>query len=94
MKKKRKMLLLLPMCCLFLAGCSKKISIVYHSTGGSNFQTVTKEQSELSTYELPTPTKEGYTFEGWYFDSELTNKYDVNKLQAGGVLLNYMQNII
>ncbi len=27
---------------------------------------------------IPTPSKAGYTFEGWYIDAELTMKYDFN----------------
>lgn len=29
---------------------------------------------DAAVYNLPTPTKEGYTFDGWYLDSEFTNK--------------------
>ena len=29
---------------------------------------------DAAVYNLPTPTKEGYAFDGWYLDSEFTNK--------------------
>ena len=44
---------------------------------------------------LPNPTKAGYTFEGWYEDSELTNKVNENTLvteQMTDLYANYTPN--
>ena len=36
---------------------------------------------------LPTPTKTGYTFMGWYTDEELTNKASLSKMPAESITL-------
>ena len=54
--------------------------IIYHSTKVKEGEKVT----------VPTnPTKEGYTFQGWYTDYELTSKFDVNSVVKGGNLVLY-----
>ena len=46
-------------------------SITYEENGGTT-QTDLTEQTVLPT-PLPTPTRSGYTFLGWYYDSSFTN---------------------
>ena len=51
--------------------------INFDSMGGSKINQVSLCRNCKSTYklyELPTPTKVGYKFEGWYSDSKLTTK--------------------
>lgn len=49
-------------------------TITYNSNGGSACASITGEyNSSIST---PTPTKDGYTFGGWYIDSELTTQFN------------------
>lgn len=46
-------------------------SVFFHSNGGSDVATITQDyQTEIFAPE--NPTKEGYTFEGWYEDESLT----------------------
>ena len=47
---------------------------------GHGVQIPSQSVSSVSTAVEPTPapSEEGYTFEGWYADAGLTNKYDFN----------------
>ena len=49
----------------------EEITIEFDSDGGSNFEKINIKKDEHIT--LPTPTKEGYNFIGWYLDSKLVN---------------------
>ncbi|MGE7694313.1 InlB B-repeat-containing protein [Lysinibacillus sp. NPDC094177] len=54
---------------------ANKCKINFDSNGGTNVPDVTTNYN--TTIEAPTaPTKEGYTFEGWYKESELTNAWN------------------
>ncbi len=56
-------------------GENSKLTVKFETNGGSNVaqQAVAKG----GTVKEPTaPTKEGYTFDGWYTDAELTTKFD------------------
>ena len=68
--------------CLMLSSCQNEINHLYifhtYSEQEIKSKLVNKEEKEL--YQLPTPEKEGYTFEGWYLDSKLTNKYSPDKV--------------
>jgi uncharacterized repeat protein (TIGR02543 family)/LPXTG-motif cell wall-anchored protein len=58
---------------IIASGVAKTYTIAYNLNGGS--QTGAPENFTFGTAViLPTPTKTGYTFGGWYTDSELTNK--------------------
>ncbi len=52
---------------------AKELTVTFDPNGG----TVDKETKEViygSTYgELPIPTREGYTFDGWYTESEVNS---------------------
>ena len=47
-------------------------TITYNTNGGSGTMTPTSYTIETATFDLPTPTKTGYTFEGWYENAEFT----------------------
>jgi len=47
-------------------------TITYNTNGGSTVPDL-PEQTALPN-PLPTPTKSGYTFLGWYYDSDFTNE--------------------
>ena len=50
-------------------------TITYNLNGGTNpSDAKTKYNVETENYTLPTPTRTGYEFEGWYSDSSLTTK--------------------
>jgi uncharacterized repeat protein (TIGR02543 family) len=49
-------------------------TITFSSDGGTNLTAITQDYDTVVL--APTePTKEGYTFDGWYRDSELTSEY-------------------
>ena len=58
-------------------------TVIYHSNNNQHFDCVTLEREELNTLNLPEPTREGYSFEGWFFDSEYENEFDISKLVEG-----------
>ncbi|MBO5440356.1 MAG: InlB B-repeat-containing protein [Clostridia bacterium] len=47
----------------------EKVTISFNSNGDSDIQDIV--QTVNHSYELPVPTKLGYTFEGWYYGDEL-----------------------
>lgn len=47
-------------------------TVTYNSNGGSSIPK-TSDVTQLPN-PLPIPTKSGYTFEGWYYDSDFTNE--------------------
>lgn len=51
-------------------------NIYYHLDGGKNASNPTTYNVESNSIKLGTPTREGYTFNGWYTDSAFTNKVD------------------
>ena len=69
--------------CIF-AACDKvgaqdsnEISISFNSMGGSSVQAITIEKGKPIS--LPTePTKEGYVFDGWYYDENYSTAYKVS----------------
>ena len=50
----------------------KSYSITYNLNGGSGTMTPTSYNINTATFNLPTPTKTGYTFAGWYDNANLT----------------------
>lgn len=48
--------------------------ISFESNGGGTFESIIISSYPLKNYDLPTPTKEGYNFVGWYYDTKLKNK--------------------
>ena len=76
--KKFKIGVLALIACLFLTGCGctnnklTEFTVTFDSNGGTNVSSVVVTKDE--TVSEPTnPTKDGYTFNGWYLDGE---KYD------------------
>ncbi len=53
--------------------------IVSFETNGGNGLNNLSVVYDTRLAELPTPTKEGYTFGGWYHDMALTNTWDITK---------------
>ena len=53
---------------------SEDCSIIFDSNGGSNVPSQTVKRSNKATEPTP-PVREGYTFTGWYTDSDCTNKW-------------------
>ena len=88
----RKLLLILAF--LFLAvgiaSCtgSEKISITFEENGGVEVEDMEISISSTSV-QLPTPTRDGYTFDGWYLDEALTQPFTLASLltQSGALTL-------
>ncbi len=62
----------------------KKYTIKFETDGGN---TIEAEKTNGKITEPETPEKEGYTFDGWYTDKELTKKFDFDKAVSGNVTL-------
>ena len=65
---------------------SKKYTVTFDTTGGSTVDKMTIEENSSIT-EPTAPTKEGYTFDGWYTDKELSSKYDFAEKVSGNITL-------
>ena len=60
--------------------------ILFESNGGSSVNSQTVKKGEKVT--RPTePTKSGYSFGGWYTDSECTSMYNFDNIVTGGMTL-------
>ncbi|MDY0063990.1 MAG: leucine-rich repeat protein [Bacilli bacterium] len=61
-------------------------SIAFVSNGGTDVDTITQDYSTaVSTPSAP--TKEGYSFSGWYEDSELSNPYTFTTMPSESITL-------
>lgn len=60
----------------------KNLTISFDTLGGSNIEDIKITSKEFTVFKIDPeiPTKENYTFVGWYYDSGLTNKIDTNAL--------------
>ena len=56
-------------------------------------QTYSQVKSGKTVIEPTAPTKEGYTFDGWYTDSELTTKYEFTNIVNSNIVLYAKFNI-
>ena len=61
-------------------------TIYFNSNGGSTVEEIDAQYNEEITAPEE-PTKEGYTFKGWYTDQECTNKYVFNKMPNHNITL-------
>lgn len=80
MKKFRKSLLIASLACAvslsagLMSACEEKSSVTYefNTNGGQTISSV--EVEEGTQYTLPIPTWEGYRFEGWYVNQDLSGE--------------------
>ncbi|SEI90718.1 InlB B-repeat-containing protein, partial [Streptococcus equinus] len=68
---------------LYVYYTRKNYTLSYNSTGGSYIAPVEGHYGETISLASTTPTKEGYTFDGWYDNPELTGN-----VISGDVVLN------
>ena len=64
---------------------NKQYKIVLEENGGSTVNDVVAYAGSAIT--LPTPIKDNYTFEGWYYDAEFTTKFELNIMPSNNVTL-------
>ena len=62
-----------------------KYTITFNSNGGSSAESITDDYNASVT--LPTPTKEGHAFDGWYSDESLNAEYISDKMPAENITL-------
>ena len=63
-----------------------KYTVTFNSNGGSEVKA--QEVENGKTVAKPTnPTRDGYTFKGWYTDSALTKEYDFKTVVTGNLTL-------
>ena len=68
---------------LILTSCTRKIfTITFETNGGSTVESIQVPFNEIAI-QPENPTKEGYSFIGWYLDSGLNYKYDFNSKVEG-----------
>lgn len=58
-------------------------TFVYHPNNNEHYSNVTLERNELNNLNLPEPTREGYAFEGWFFDANFENHFVLENVQEG-----------
>jgi uncharacterized repeat protein (TIGR02543 family) len=77
-----------------LTGCtSSNVTITYDSVGGSSIasRSVSDTTTEL---ELPTPTKEGYNFDNWYYDSSYSQIVDKTVIPTESITIYAKWSVI
>lgn len=63
--------------------CSKSYTVTFDTDGAQSYEAISVRPAQK--IELPpTPVKEGYTFEGWYYDDK---KFDENTLIFDNITL-------
>lgn len=78
-------------CISFTGGA---FNIFFNTNGGNEIENmhVGIAVSPDSYQDLPTPVKEGYKFEGWYYDKEFTNKVEVKNSKDIKPIPEYNKN--
>ena len=86
----RKLLTLLAFLLIFLTACNQtaEIKITFIENGGVELEDLTIKTTDTSVT-LPTPVRDGYTFDGWFTDEDLTLPFTIAALltQSGGITL-------
>ena len=69
-------------------------TITFNSNDGSSVESQNVNAGEKLTEPTPAPTKEGFTFDGWYEDSTFSKKFDFNTPITDNMTLyaNWIEN--
>lgn len=67
-------------------GAASEFSVKFVTNGGSEAKTITVKKNQ-TIGKLPTVTKEGYTFAGWYTDKNLTKAFDESSVITKSITL-------
>lgn len=68
---------------------SELCTLIFHGEDGTEGGREELPLESLSDYELPVPAREGYLFEGWYTDRDLTLPFDSATIATGGEISLY-----
>ena len=86
----RKLLTVLAFLLIFLTACNQttEFKITFIENGGVALEDLTIKTTDTS-FDLPTPVREGYTFDGWFTDEALTLPFSIASLltRSGGITL-------
>ena len=63
---------------LYAKWTENKYTVTFDTKGGNTIAPVTVKEGEKVSEPTPAPTKEGFTFDGWYQDVTLNTKFDFN----------------
>jgi uncharacterized repeat protein (TIGR02543 family) len=91
MKRIIKLLTFIPVF-LVLISCTATYTVSFNSNGGSTIESISVDEG-TSVLEPTQPTREGYTFGGWYSDSTLNTSYDFSSPVMGNITLQADWNI-
>ncbi len=58
--------------CALVVACDNSLTVSFNTDGGSSIEAVKVENG--AQYELPTPEKDGYRFEGWYLAQDFSGE--------------------
>lgn len=70
--------------CLTACSSAGKVTIKFDSMGGTSVSSQ-KVSSDTEKLELPSPTKKGYVFGGWYYDDACTQQVDIEVIPKENV---------
>lgn len=86
--KKIKLGVIFLVCALFITACScsKKFTVEFDSNGGTRVESQTVSKGETAS-KPKNPTREGYTFKGWYLDVETNEEYDFDSEVTEDIIL-------
>ena len=68
---------------LLSASCGASSTFVFICDADETVDSITVPFSNVASVALPTPEKEGHTFEGWYTDEMLTQKFELSDAVKG-----------
>lgn len=69
--------------CVFACACKQKFTLTFDANGGENIKAV--QLTKGVDYTLPTPTKNGFEFEGWYMSSDFSGQAVTSYKAEGNV---------
>ena len=73
---------------IFACGAAQSVTIQFETNGGNTLEDL---EIDLNSEEfvLPTPVKEGFTFDGWYIDEDLSDPFSLAAILTSTTLTVY-----
>ncbi len=78
-----------------IAACTgeQSITVVFETNGGNEISDMTINITDTSI-ELPTPVREGHTFDGWYINEDLTDPFSIASFLTTATITVYAKWIV